>query len=257
MANDSVFDNTVALLNSIRYYDKEVSVLIIPYDDRCKKIKNLLEYYENVDFYPDISFVDKLSDDIKSIFGKGLFARPNQFRKQACWFGHFEKFIYLDVDIVVFEKMSKNFRYFDKYDFINCDYHWLKGIKYLFKQSILDEKVIGKKDIKKVFNAGFWGAKKSVFSSKEDLLDFFKECKEQIKHFDFSTKVSDMPVFNYLVIKKIKKKLNLITLKENKAGNWAGSSNLEGKGSFVVDSNCNQKPKFLHWAGIKIAPGCP
>ena len=41
-----------------------------------------------------------------SAFGEEFFRRPDNFRKQACWFGPFDEFLYLDADTVVFERIA-------------------------------------------------------------------------------------------------------------------------------------------------------
>jgi len=253
MANDMVINNAIALLNSIRLYDKETPIIMIPYDNKYKKIAKILNKNYNVNIYPDLKFLKKLSKNLYKIFGKKFFARPNQFRKQACWFGPFDEFLYIDTDIIIFEKIIDNLKYLKDYDFVCCDYQYIKGIKNIFTEKILKDKIINEKDI---FNAGFWGSKKRLIS-EEILYKTFEECTQNLNYFDFSQKVSDMPIINYLIQKSIKKKLNLTKIKDNKAGSWAGMPHFKRKGNILIDPNCNQPLKYLHWAGIKIEPSCP
>lgn len=86
----------------------------------------------------------------------------------------------------------------------------------------------------------------------------FKECAEHPEYFDFSQKVSDQPIFNYLVLKNLKRKCNLVRdLGVKGAGNWAGMPHFVREGNRLIDPNVGQLLKYLHWAGIKIKPGCP
>jgi hypothetical protein len=90
IANDKVTDHAIALLNSIRLYDTDTPIVMIPYDDNYHNIAALLKQYYGVQLYEDLEFIDRLSRRLYETFGGQFFARPNQFRKQACWFGPFD-----------------------------------------------------------------------------------------------------------------------------------------------------------------------
>lgn len=102
IANDKVTDHAIALLNSIRLRDRETPIVMIPYDDNYHNIADILNRHYGVQLYEDLDFIDRLSVKLHETFGGKFFARPNQFRKQACWFGPFDEFLYIDTDIVVF-----------------------------------------------------------------------------------------------------------------------------------------------------------
>ena len=80
-ANDRVADHAIALLNSIRAYDTETPVVLIPYDDNYHEVLSVLNARFGVTVYPDLEFIDRLSKRLHSTFGEKFFARPNQFRK--------------------------------------------------------------------------------------------------------------------------------------------------------------------------------
>ncbi|MDP8966517.1 MAG: alpha-1,3-mannosyltransferase family protein, partial [Cyanobacteriota bacterium] len=105
IANDRVIEQAIALLNSIRVHDTDTPIVMIPYDDHYQAIAKLLTENYGVKLYEDLQFIERLSNQLHEIFGNKFFARPNQFRKQACWFGAFDEFLYIDTDIVVFEKI--------------------------------------------------------------------------------------------------------------------------------------------------------
>ncbi|UCG34852.1 MAG: methionine synthase, partial [Candidatus Omnitrophota bacterium] len=237
--------------------DADTPIIMIPYDGKYKKVLTILEKQHKVQVYENLQFIEKLSNELYEIFGKKLFARPNQFRKQACWFGPFDEFLYLDTDIIVFEKIINNLKYLAKCDFICCDYQYLNGMKFLFTTKILEESVFSEKELKDVFNTGFWGSKKGVIS-EQDLYKLFEECARHPEYFDFSQKVSDMPIINYLVLKCIKRRFNIVRdAGEKGPGSWAGMPHFKREGNILIDSNVNKTLKYLHWAGIKVKPGCP
>ena len=257
MANDSVIENAIALLNSIRLYDADVPVIMIPYDEQHLEIARTLKKHYGVEIYEDPQLLKKLPERVNKIFGKKFFTRVNQFRKQACWFGPFDEFLYLDTDIVVFEKIIDSLDYLSQSDFICCDYQYLNGVKFLFTQKLLEVRIFSDEELRGVFNAGFWGSKRGLIS-ENDLYQTLEECAQHLDYFDFSKKVSDMPIFNYLVLKLAKRCFNIVKDTGKKgAGSWAGMPHFVHHGNQLIDPNVNQPLKYLHWAGIKIEPGCP
>ncbi|MEM1392923.1 MAG: Npun_R2821/Npun_R2822 family protein [Cyanobacteria bacterium P01_H01_bin.150] len=256
IANDKVTDHAIALLNSIRLHDKETPIVMIPYDDNYHKIADSLGKYYGVEVYEDLEFIDRLSNKLYETFGGKFFARPNQFRKQACWFGHFDEFLYIDTDIVVFEKIIDNLNYLQNTDFICCDYQHLGGIRNVFSSTVLEEKVFTQSEVKDIFNGGFWGSKKNLIS-EQDLYETFAECAKHPEYFDFSEKTSDQPIINYMLLKRIPNRFNIVNREGKAPGNWGGTSHFLHEGHKLIDPTVNQPLQYLHWAGIRIEPGCP
>ncbi len=255
-ANDKVIEQAIALLKSIRFYDKNTPVVLIPYDDNYQVIAKKLNEDFGVQVYPDLDFIERLSIKLQSIFGEDFFARPNQFRKQACWFGEFDEFLYIDTDIVVFKKIVDDLNYFTDYDFICYDYQHKAGIRNVFAQKIIEDKVFTENELKGMFNGGFWASKKGLMS-EEKIYQIFEECAANIDYFDFSYKTSDQPIINYMILKNIERRFNLAHEPDKNPGNWAGTSHFQQEGYQLIDPNNNQPLHYLHWAGIKIKPGCP
>ncbi|MBO3461931.1 alpha-1,3-mannosyltransferase family protein [Aetokthonos hydrillicola Thurmond2011] len=256
IANDKVTDHAIALLNSIRLHDSETPIVMIPYDDNYHNIANTLAEHYGVQLYEDLDFIDRLANKLHEVFGSKFFARPNQFRKQACWFGPFEEFLYIDTDIVVFEKIIDNLKYLDHVDFICCDYQHLGGIKNVFTPKVIEEEVFTEDEVRDIFNGGFWGSKKNLVS-EQDLYEVFAECAAHPEYFDFSEKTSDQPIINYMLLKRIKRRFNIVRRKGQAPGNWGGTPHFQKQGNLLIDSSVNQPLQYLHWAGIRIEPGCP
>ncbi len=255
-ANDKVIEQTITLLKSVRCYDKETPVVLIPYNDNYQIIAKKLNQDFGVTLYPDLEFIERLSLKLQSIFGEDFFARPNQFRKQACWFGEFDEFLYLDTDVVVFKKIIDDLDFFTEYDFICYDYQHKAGIRNVFSQKIIDDNVFSEAELKDMFNGGFWASKKNLIS-EETIYESFAECAANIDYFDFTYKTSDQPIINYMILKNIRKRFNLAHQPDKYPGNWAGTNHFKQEGHQLIDPNNNQPLHYLHWAGIKIQPGCP
>lgn len=255
LANDRVMDQAIALLNSIRLHDAETPIIMIPYDEQYHLVEQELAEAFGVTVYEDLALLDRLDQAVTEIFGDRFFARPNQFRKQACWFGPFDQFLYIDTDIVVFEKIIETLTYLENYDFICCDYQHKGGIKNVFSPNILAAGIFTETDLKSIFNCGFWGSKQGLFSEAE-LYQFFAECAMHPEYFDFSQKTSDQPIINYVILNHVSKRFNLVHRPNGCAGSWAGSQ-FEQHEYQLIDPRVNQTLLYLHWAGFRLQPGCP
>jgi len=69
-ANDRVIEQAIALMNSIRLYDPDSPVILIPYDNNYQKIADLLSEKYGVILYPDLQLVEELAQKIYDIFGE-------------------------------------------------------------------------------------------------------------------------------------------------------------------------------------------
>lgn len=256
IANDRVLSHAIALVKSIRVYDLETPIMMIPYDEHYKQAAQVLSESYGVQVYQDLDFIDQLSNRLKQYFGDEFFARPNQFRKQACWFGPFDEFLYIDTDIVVFEKIIDNLDYLKEYDFICCDYQHQGGIKNVFSPDVLEAGVFSEEQLTEIFNCGFWGAKKGLVS-EQDLYSTFAECAAHPEYFDFSEKTSDQPIINYMILKRVQRRFNIVRQAGGGPGNWAGSERFIRQGHTLWDPDVDKPLQYLHWAGFRIQPGCP
>ncbi|PSN19197.1 methionine synthase [filamentous cyanobacterium CCP5] len=256
ITNDKVLDQAIACLNSIRQYDPDVPIMLIPYDDRYQEAADYLGAHHGVSLYPDLDFIQRLSENLQRIFGAEFFARPNQFRKQACWFGPFDRFLYIDVDVVVFSAIAQVLDHLDAHDFLCYDYQHRGGLRNLFTPKVLEAGVFTEAELTETFNGGFWASKRGLLS-EQDLYDSFRECAAHPEYFDFSEKTSDQPIINYMILKRLSRRFNLVNRPGGAPGSWAGSRHFHQEGLQLIDPNVNQPLDYLHWAGIRIQPGCP
>lgn len=255
-ANDRAIEQTIALLKSIRCYDPKTPIVLIPYDENYRAIAQIVEQKFGVTLYPDLELIERLSAQLHQIFGDRFFARPNQFRKQACWFGDFDEFLYIDTDIVVFDRIIDALQDLESYDFLCFDYQHKGGIKNVFTLKVIEDNVFTELELQDIFNGGWWAAKKKVMSETR-LYQTFAECAAHPEYFDFSQKTSDQPIMNYTILKLVDRRFNLVRRPGGSPGNWAGSPHFLRDGNRLIDPKIGQPLSYLHWAGIRIEPGCP
>ena len=58
VANDKVIDNTITLLRSIRLYDSDTPIIMIPFDENYQQVAEIISSNYGVEIYPDLDFKD-------------------------------------------------------------------------------------------------------------------------------------------------------------------------------------------------------
>ena len=255
VANNRVADNAIALLNSIRTYDPNTAIFLIPFDDNYQDLANTVAKLHNVQLFPDLSLFENFTQTIAEIFDRDFLALPNKMRKLVAWFGPLDKFLYIDTDIIVFEKISEVLDHLETSDFLCCDYHYSgRGLQDIFSPFVKEQGLFTTEQLSDVFNSGFWASKKGAIS-QEQMYQLLTECSQHREYFDFSRQTTDQPILNYIVLKSMPKRLNLVKLGDSIPGSWAGSKHFEQKDRVLYDRG--QRLMYLHWAGTPMQPGGP
>lgn len=255
VANNRVADNAIALLNSIRTYDPDTDIFLIPFDENYQDLANTVANLHSVQLFPDLSLLESFTQTIAEIFDRDFLALPNKMRKLIAWFGPLDEFLYIDTDIIVFEQISQVLDHLKTADFLCCDYHYLgRGLQDIFSPFVKEKDIFTTEQFSDVFNSGFWASKKGAIS-QEQMYQLLTECSQHREYFDFSRQTTDQPILNYIVLKSMPKRLNLVKLGDNIPGSWAGSKHFEQKDYVLYDRE--QRLMYLHWAGTPMQPGGP
>jgi len=255
VANDKVLDNAIALLNSIRLYDRDVPIILIPFNQDYHTVAETLSLLHQVQVFPDLKLVEKLTETIGEIFDRDFLALPNKMRKLSVWFGPLDEFLYIDTDIVVFEKIADTLQKLADVDFFNCDYHYLsEGIRNVFSDYVKENQLFTPEELQDVFNSGLWASRKGAITY-DQLIETLKECSQHREYFDFSQGTTDQPILNYLVLKRIAKRGNLVKVPGGAPGSWGGSKHFKERDHVLYDGD--RRLQYLHWAGTPIRPGGP
>jgi lipopolysaccharide biosynthesis glycosyltransferase len=255
VANNKVKENAIALLNSIRLYDSETEIFLIPFNDDYEDLATILQERHQVQIFPDLEFLEQFTGTIANTFDRDFLALPNKMRKLIAWFGPLDEFLYIDTDIIVFEKIADTLNYLSESSFICCDYHYKgRNLKDIFSPLVKEQNIFSEQELQDVFNSGFWASKKEAISYAK-MIELLQECAAHREYFDFSSQTTDQPILNYLVLKAIPKRLNLVKLSESEPGSWAGTKHFQEKDYILYDQQ--QPLRYLHWAGIAMKPGAP
>lgn len=96
LANDSVSDWMVAFLASLRVAVPQLPVIVIPYDHRTRRLDELRRVHP-FEFWPDPATLAML-DEVGRTVNPGF---SHTFRKLAAFWGPFDRFLFLDSDVIV------------------------------------------------------------------------------------------------------------------------------------------------------------
>lgn len=251
LANDVVYDQWVALLNSIEAISgSEIPICVFPFDDRLDLISAEVARRPNVFIY----------DDQESIHQWDLFmqqAKPNQaktrlyggHRRFAAFDGPFEKFIYMDADTLLMKPLDEVFEKLDKYDRVAYDFQFYSPARIYNLNSPLLPKIFDKERIRaEVFCDGFFGSKKGLFNpeKREWLLSNLKAGEVEI----LSDHGHDQKVLNYMFMRSGYSIYNFShhLPKAERAGNSVTSTHFEERDHILYDKG--NRLTYIHYIGL-------
>jgi hypothetical protein len=150
LANDRVFDNVVAFLNSFRAHNPTTELCLIPFADDVERTMALASRYDFTTFTDED--VLRRCDAI----GARFHGKPaGHYRKLAAWHGQFDRFLYIDCDTVVLEPVDFVFDYLDEYDFLTSHSDLQSIRKFVWRDSIYDAGALTRQQIRFSANTGF------------------------------------------------------------------------------------------------------
>ncbi len=265
VANDVVFDQLVAFLNSIEVnVGSEIPVCVMAYDQRIDKVKAEISGRKNVHFLDDPSIFSPWEDfsyrcwqghpnalsrwqeqGIKGVNRIGMNRRYCAFDPQS----PFEKFVYFDADILVLNSLDYLFKQLDIDDFIVYDFQY-KDPSHIFnlKSPKLLE-IFSKERIEsEIFCAGFYGGKRGLFSPEER--DYIVEKLNSGEGEILFPPAPNQSLLNYL---KMRLKLPVYNFALNlppdqKTGNSVTSPHFEYKDHVLYDKGV--RLTYLHYIGV-------
>jgi hypothetical protein len=138
LANDVVYDQLVALLNSIeRNISPEIPVCIIPYNQQLDLIAEEIKSRANVSLFEDWESIQRWDEFVNQVWDAHPRAKESQLtrpgwykgfvhRKFAAFDGDFERFIFYDADSLVMKPINDVLTKLDRYDLVFDDWEHAK-----------------------------------------------------------------------------------------------------------------------------------
>ena len=266
LANDVVFDQLVALLNSIESNaGKDYPVCVIAYNDQLDRVREeiqtrsnviLLEDSELFQFWEDFSYDVWKTHPTALEYWKSQGVQTRFYRvgdnHRYCAFEEaapFDEFIYLDADTLVMGPLEPFFENLGDNDFVVYDFQF-KDPYHIFD---LDSERLGQlfgeaRLGKEIFCSGCYASKKGVFS-KENLEMLVSELGKGDAEVLYLG-APNQSVLNYMAMKS-RSKIHNIALhwpEGKRTGNSVTSSHFAAKDNILYDKGA--RLTFLHYIGV-------
>lgn len=253
LGNDYVYDQLVALLNSIdAILGSDIPVCIYPFDEQMERVKAEINQRPNVFIYNNqesINRWDKFMLEASSASMNRENYRIYGGHRRFCAFdGPFDKFIYLDADTLVMNSLDFVFDKLDKYDCITYDFQFRHPEKVYNTKSPKLLKVFDKIRLhNEIFCSGFFASKQGLFNQEklEELLTYLRNGEKEILY-----PKGDQPVVNYMFMRSEKTICNLshhLPTSEI-TGCCVTSAHFEEREKILYDKG--NRLTYLHYIGI-------
>ena len=245
LANDRVYDLTVAFLNSFRLSNPEIELCMIPYDANSKRVIGLRHSY-------DFSLLDdedlfRNCDNVGKLFHNQV---VGQYRKLAAWAGIFDEFIYIDVDTLVLKNVDFCFQFLPEYDFVLSHSNIETIRRWVWKESIFASGELLDDQINFAANTGFIISRKGALC-RSQIASAAEKALKLAPHMELLC--AEQPFLNYLIVTSGRPYTSLHVLKHKGGLNlpeeiWAGTPGGVVNAGQVWFGN-GREPLLLHWAG--------
>ncbi|BBD60402.1 nucleotide-diphospho-sugar transferases superfamily protein [Nostoc sp. HK-01] len=264
LANDYVYNQLVALLNSIEVNAGDVPVCVIAYNDQIDLVRAEVASRKNVTLLEDPEIFARWEEfshrvwqshptAIETWQAKGIqkFYRVGENRRYCAFdpSSYFEKFIYLDADTLVMQPLDFVFDKLDEYDFVAYDFQY-KDPGHIFKVSSpkLYEVFNQERIESEIFCSGFYASKRGIFppEQREWLLSQLNNGDSEILYMG----APNQSVLNYMRMKSNVSYYNFsLNLPENQlTGCCANSPQFANRENVLYDKG--NKLTFLHYIGL-------
>ena len=182
LANDVVFDQLVALLNSIeKNVSADIPICVIPYDDRMEQVKLEIDHRPNVTIFENEESIQRWEDFAHKIWNNHPAAKSRKSSRSQWYKGHlqrkfvafdgdFEHFVFYEADNLAMKSIDDIVNKLREYDFVFDDWEHRKPkpVAALNIDIIESSGLYKEADIRaKIHDASFWGSKKGFFDAEE------------------------------------------------------------------------------------------
>lgn len=263
LANDIVLDQLVALINSLEQnVSPTLPICVVPYDDNTQQSRQATQAYPQVQWFDDAvilskweTFATKIWEAHPTAFQewrkRGVMGvnRMGMHRRFCCFDGPFEKFIYLDADILAMNSFDVLFDSLDEHAFVTYDFQY-KDLSHVYNVDAPNLTDVFERDRlnTEIFCAGLFASKKGTFTEAmlQELLASLQAGNADILYHHGP----DQAILNYMVMKSGINAMNLSrTLSpEKRTGCCVTSPHFTEKENVLFDKG--QQLIYLHYIGI-------
>lgn len=263
LANDRVFDQLVALLNSIEVaLGSNFPVCIIPYDENISRIASEVARRSQVSIYDNLESMESWDNFVKAVWdshpnahqrwqqiGSTNYHRFGTHHRFYAFDGPFEEFIYMDADTLLLKDISFIFAKLDNHQAVVYDFQY-KDPSHVYEVNTpqLTQVFPLERINTEIFCSGFYASKKDLFPPQQR-----NWLLEQLQARDALTlypMAPDQTILNYMMMKSNYSIYNfaLQLPKEKRTGNSVTSSHFVAKNNLLYDGE--EPITYLHYIGL-------
>jgi hypothetical protein len=263
LANDQVFDQVIALINSIEaIMGADFPICIYPYDNRLQRLQAMIADRPNVTIYDNtesIAFWDHQAQRIWNVHPTAKarwqaittesYHRMGTHRRFCAFDGPFDRFIYMDADTLLMDDVSPIFESLETYDWYVYDFQH-RDITHVYDHTQAKLKSIFSSDRleREIFCSGFYAARRHTFSSVQldQLWQYLADGEAAILY----AMAPDQTILNYWVMRSNLKIYNpaVALPKCETTGCCVTSSHFETVDNIVYDDG--RRLTYLHYIGL-------
>ncbi|MGD1895501.1 MAG: Npun_R2821/Npun_R2822 family protein [Phormidesmis sp.] len=269
LANDIVLDQLIALIHSLEEnVGCDLPICVVPYDNNTECSRQATRTYSQVQWFDDDALLQKWETFATQIWQahptafeqwrkRGVIGvnRMGMHRRFCCFDGPFDKFIYLDADILAMNSFDLLFDSLDNHAFVTYDYQY-KDLGHVFDVNAPNLTAVfdcagkaGKTRLNsEIFCAGLFAARNDTFPADvlQDLLAHLQAGDAEILYINGP----DQSILNYMVLKSGIDAINLSRAlpEEKRTGCCVTSSHFVEKAHLLFDKGTQLT--YLHYIGI-------
>ncbi|MEO0839178.1 MAG: Npun_R2821/Npun_R2822 family protein [Cyanobacteria bacterium J06643_5] len=241
LANDVVFDQLVALLNSIEAnIGYNIPVCIIPFDNRLSRVKQEISLRSNVTLFEDESSIERWEKFARQFANAHPEALQTQqlhprwyggklHRKFVAFDGPFEQFVFFDADSLAMKPIKDVQEKLQTHDFVFDDWEHAKSRDKAALNIPLIEStgIFTEAEIQPLLHcSSFFGSKRGIFNTQElDMLLNRLTEEGEAAWVNGQAWWDDAFLFNYMTLRSERSQFNftLSSDKQDRCGNCANA----------------------------------
>jgi hypothetical protein len=263
LGNDRVYDQIVALVNSIEAFaGPAMPICIYPYDDQLERLRGFVAERPHVQLWDDSAsiqrwdaFVEQLwathptaRDQWQAVGSTGIH-RMGTHRRYCAFDGPFDRFLYMDADTLLLNSPDFIFKTLDDFDWVTYDFQH-KDLSHVYDiNSPQLGRLFSPEQLRRqVFCSGFYASHRGLLDpdKSQEVLNFLESGEAEVLY----PMAPDQTLLNYWVMRAEVNSCNLaLTLPgDQRTGNSVTSSHFEGRDGRVYDKGIPLT--YLHYIGI-------
>lgn len=266
LANDRVYDQLIALLNSIEaIYGQKMPVCIYPYDNNTTQIAAEIARRPQVQLYDNQESIQQWDEFVCNVWdthptaqahwqtiSNEKYFRVGTHRRYCAFDGPFDRFVYMDADTLLMSPLDAVFDQLNHYDWVVYDFQY-KDLSHVYNlQSAKLTELFTQEQLQtEVFCSGFYAAKKGLFNAQNQkiILDKLRQGEAEVLY----DMAPDQTILNYMVMRLGISNYNFaLNLPNNeKTGCCVTSPHFETQDNILYDKG--KRLTYIHYIGLKSA----